>query len=210
MTVGTISMKNNYDNYDDYDVLKCVSKGTKGIHNERHPSRYAHEQNKRQLDDYRQANSELGYENDKLHESLENEIHERILLYKRIVCESVISYIMHPSDFDLKRIFKHIGETIKYFEKVYSYCNFDEIPNCYLTCIKILSFLTNIVNGDEGFIKIKEYCFNDFKCKYNQYFRIEEKTFDNLFNEAIKYGNQLYSQFNDKNVAVVNKLINDL
>ena len=93
---------------------------------------------------------------------------------------------------------------------MYTYCIFDEIPNIYLTCIKILSFFENILNENEEFYKIKKYCFYDFKCKYNQHLCIEKNNFDNLFNESIKYGNKIYSQFNAKNRSELKRLINDL
>jgi len=199
----------DYD-YEDFEKIKCVKEGIQGIHDEFFPSRDSFMQLKKQSNDDSQIINELDDINCKLQESLQNEILERILLYKRIVCEDFISYLNQPNNFELRRTIEDIRETIKYFEKVYTYCIFDEIPNIYLTCIKILSFFENILNENEEFYKIKKYCFYDFKCKYNQHFCIEKNNFDNLFNESIKYGNKIYSQFNAKNRSELKRLINDL
>ncbi len=197
------------NNYDDFEKVNCVREGKQGIHEEIFPSKDSWKQLKRQNMYDSQTINELLDINSKYEESLQNEIHERILLHNHIIIENFISYLFHPSTFGLKLALKNIKETIQYFEKAYSFCLFDEIPDHYLTCIKVLSFFENIIDKDEDFLKTRRYCYS-FKDKYNQQLFIEKKNFNDSFDASLKYGKQIYKEYDAKNKSELEKLINNL
>ncbi len=101
----------------------------------------------------------------------------------------------------------NIAESIRYFENVYKISTFEEIADYYLDYVTIISFFEEELKEDEAYRFIKDFCFNTFKSNYIQNLCCGKENFDSLFNESIKHGNKIYSQFAAKNPAEVKRLI---
>ena len=103
-----------------------------------------------------------------------------------------------------------IKESVNNFGKFYKNCQLEEISDYYLTYIKILSFFQNILQNDEKFRRINDYCFNVFKNNYKQNLCMGKENFDKLFIESIEYGRKIYEQVKAKNGLEVTRLVNNL
>lgn len=171
---------------------------------------YSYQQQKKQINYNHQLIDELDKINYELHNDLCNEMREKVCFYHKIVCQDFVLYLKTNDIFALTMTLKNIEESVKYYEKVYKNYQFEEIPDYYLSYVEILSFFEKIVNEDEKFLRIKDYCFRIFKSRYNQYLCNGKGNFDNLFYDSIEYRSLIYEQNKTKNYSEVKRLLNNL
>lgn len=196
--------------YEDFERLKCVKKGIKGIHDELHPSIIAFEQQRSLLENSDQIIYELSQTNDELQNDLYNEICEKIHYNHKIILRDFILYLKTDDIFVLYMTLEDIKESVNNFGKFYKNYQLKEISDYYLTYIKILSFFQNILQNDEKFRRINDYCFTAFKNKYKQNLCMGKENFDKLFIESMKYGRKIYEHVKAKNGLEVTRLVNNL
>lgn len=201
--------------YKDFESIKCVKDGLN-----RKYVKSLHDGNFLSLNFL----NEVNYTNENLKNlqgSLLKAISERLNSYNRIVCQSFIVFLKAPNPFGLMATLKNIDESLHYMELVveidtgYRNFVFVEIPNYYLTCVKIISFFDEILlsfneyeNIKEDFKKIKTFGIRDLKT-YSCIHRYSED-FDSNFGKALNDGKMLFKLFSESNFSELRILLEDL